>query len=109
MRRFLLLALVVLVVAGSSSAWGTSRGNDLYKWCSDDHPQAQGLCMGYINGMAHEMEAEAHRGQICLPENSMFSQVMDVVKNYLRDHPDNRHKGTPELVRNALIIAFPCK
>jgi hypothetical protein len=34
--------------------------------------------------------------------------VVDVVRLWLRDHPENRHYGAPSIVAQALKEKFPC-
>jgi hypothetical protein len=43
-----------------------------------------------------------------VPVGSVRQQTVDVVVNYLRDHPETRHLGGSELVVTALKEKFPC-
>jgi len=44
----------------------------------------------------------------CVPPNVENGQVIDVVKVYLRDHPETRQYSAPTLVMLALKEKFPC-
>ena len=44
---------------------------------------------------------------ICIPPNAVVGQVVDVVKKYLTEHPEERHSAGSE-IQLALSAAFPC-
>ena len=45
----------------------------------------------------------------CVPQGETgVGQLVEVVKQYLRDHPENRHRSADELVTAALKQKFPC-
>jgi hypothetical protein len=47
-------------------------------------------------------------GTFCLPANVTVGQMQDVVENYLREHPENRHFTAASLIADALQRKFPC-
>ena len=44
----------------------------------------------------------------CVPPKVENGQVIDVVKLYLRDHPESRDYSSPTLIMLALKEKFPC-
>jgi hypothetical protein len=64
--------------------------------------------VNYILGV---YDALASNGVICMPTGPggvTQGQMADVVKLYLRSHPEFRHLSADELVAAALKEKFPC-
>jgi hypothetical protein len=70
-----------------------------------------GFCRGYIAGVADILENREVAGyRACIPApTAEISQLAEVVTNFLRDHPDERHLTAASNVAFALSKAFPCK
>jgi hypothetical protein len=106
------LALSSLVVGGTAAAkvgWGS--GNALFDACQrGDNVQDperwanDGMCGGYIGGVADALNGTS----FCLSVGIVERQVEDVVKLYLRDHPEKRHFLASDPVTAALKEKFPC-
>lgn len=45
----------------------------------------------------------------CRPTAVTYPQIADVVKRYLEEHPESRHKGASFLVAEAIYYAWPCE
>ena len=45
----------------------------------------------------------------CIPDTAKATQGANAVCKYLADNPAQRHKSAASLVRQALIVAWPCK
>ena len=45
---------------------------------------------------------------ICIPQRATSGQLADVLINYLRGHPETRHKEIGTLAMYAFKKAFPC-
>jgi Rap1a immunity proteins len=86
-------------------------GNDLHNACQQTQEGIEGLyCMGYIVAIADVLESGSSINgfRACLRQNMRAGQVVDVVKRWLQDHPQDRDYGAPGLVAAALQDAFPC-
>jgi hypothetical protein len=46
---------------------------------------------------------------LCIPEGTTDEQVIEVVKKYLNEHPEQLHRNASIPVVKALGRAFPCK
>jgi Rap1a immunity proteins len=111
----LLTVLALLLPAGPARAV-FMNGNELYHDCSEensDKPQGQQmymLCLGYISGIADGIETAeiGNRHLVCAPGEATVGQLVDIVKKYLHDHPETRHRAAGVLVFLALVQAFPC-
>lgn len=100
-----LLAIIASpAVAKTYICFGT--GNRLNNPCLSTSPDNDdGICFGYALGVADSLS----RGSaLCYPPQIGASQVVDVAKRYLRDHPELRHVCADELFARALLDAFPC-
>lgn len=96
------IAACVLDVAPANAAFYT--GNELHEKCAETTPW---FCMGFIAGVIDHSTGSLTR-VICLPTGVTIGQVMDVVVNYLDDHPERRHRAAEEIVVDAGYQAFPC-
>ena len=109
MKRVLAAIIVLLQIPSNASAY--ADGNELFEWCNSKSLHTQGLCLGYINGAAHGLFWGSYNSEelYCLPPTSRYSQVQDVVKNYLLNNPEKRHTQSLIIIKDALQQAFPCK
>jgi len=111
MKKHLAPTLSILL-ALPFSANAAITGNELHAFCSG---QDTGLCMGIITGTVSGFKfAElAHKKEttplICVPDNVTNNQIIDIVKNYLRDKPGERHNSATSAILYAVRDAFPCR
>lgn len=92
-------------LAMSSSAFAAFvDGNFLYKVCKEE----RSFCTAYIQGVADGQEGAA-KEYVCVPENVSSSQARDIVFNWLRDNPAERHNPAAWLTIVALMKVFPCE
>jgi hypothetical protein len=84
-------------------------GNQLYEYCQRE---ASLVCLGYVMGVADTIADASSAGdmttRICPDRGVNPGQMMDVVVNFLRAHPERRHQAAPGIVAAALVEAFPC-
>lgn len=108
MKRILItLAAALFLIKGGSALAQTSGDNtanflaDRCKnWAKSGSFDA-GYCVGFITGVDSEVEN-------CEGENVTKGQVIKVVVKYLDDHPEELDQRASDLVRRALLKAFPC-
>jgi hypothetical protein len=86
---------------------GLAEGNGLYDTCSKTGGASEGICLGFIAGTVHGLEAEAAYNFFCLPR-VRYGQIRDVVVKFLADNPKDRHRDSAALITAALAIAYPC-
>jgi hypothetical protein len=102
-------AVVAAVMAVSAGARADFRdGNGLYADCSKESSRA--LCDAYIAAIADAASKEGGvvSFKICPSGDVLIAQMEDVVKQYLAEHPEQRHLSAASLVAFALARAFPC-
>ena len=86
-------------------AAGFYNGNQLLEFCNSTKGSFErGLCGGYIAGIADKTDSTTY----CIPSKATVCELIDVVKLWLRDHPEKRHLSGGVLVAEALKEKFPC-
>lgn len=102
--------LLLFLAAQSSGFFGFMTGNQLYTACSDPRNAA---CESYVTGIVDAVSAMTsgakHKKSFCARPEVQGGQFVEVVVNYLRDHPASRSDGAAGLAIKALTISFPCR
>ena len=124
----LIFALVILLLL-PSIVYGVSTGNDLENLCIAEKDKTsdkgtkewldvscmlyiQGTILGWKAGMimgGRDDFADGNIGGICISKQSTANQWSDIVKNYLRMHPEKLQEPATIVVILAIEEAFPCK
>jgi hypothetical protein len=72
-------------------------------------PYDDGVCAGYITGVADMMAAEpSMAGKLCLPRDVSSSDFAKMARRYLAKRPELEQAPAAGMVREALLAAFPC-
>lgn len=85
-------AVLSCLLVGGAKADFTS-GNQLWDACQADEAKdliRATFCNAYIIGAGDALQLANLISYDCIPPNVQKGQVVDVVKLYLRDHPENR-------------------
>jgi hypothetical protein len=92
----------------------SSSGNWLYDLCTIGSPGTNvddafkyGMCLGYVTGVADAVYAEDIDSD-CLVGTTR-GQLVDTVRLYLEQHPQDRHYPAFLLAQDALRIGFGCQ
>jgi hypothetical protein len=116
--RTRLVAMATAVVLGYLPASAQEQegrvfdtGNDLWSHCSGKGDAHFGLCAGFVVGIADAMSNVTGilGRRACIPLPVSRGQAIDVVKQFLEQHPEKRHETAVSLAAEALAGAFPCK
>jgi hypothetical protein len=110
MRRAMLVAVALSsLVVQEADAAAYIDGNKLLEECENVQTEFwQGTCDGYVVGVQDALDGLR---LFCVPEGSsgvVAKQLVDVVKLYLRDHPESQHYSASSQVTEALKEKFPC-
>src|SRR6476659_277583 len=90
-----------------------TSGNQLLDACAADEqkePVKAIFCTTYILGAGETFQVLQVANQVrfyCVPPKVENGQVIDVVKLYLREHPESRQYSSPTLIMLALKEKFP--
>ena len=67
-------------------------------------------CDAYLSGVADAIGAAGRdHAPACIPDAVTGVQLREVVKKFLRDHPQDMQQPAGELVTHAFAADFPCK
>lgn len=108
MRDLIEASALGMVLALLSAPAEAVTGNSLFDACERS---AEGFCAGYILGVVDRIEDQAliEPRHICFPPGATTRQLIDVVMNYLRKHPEKRHFKASQQVWLALDEVWVCK
>ncbi len=67
-----------------------------------------GGCSGYIAGAADQLELwrAEQKKKSCIPDGVRSETLIEIVKNYLKAYPEDRHFPGASIVRFALVKAY---
>lgn len=105
------LSLVLMLLFASPVRADFLDGNKLHETCNKETDFSfQGFCHGYIIAVADVMDdGQVMFGfKVCTPEGVKAPQLIDVVKRWLANNPQDRHYAADSLIAGALDEAFPC-
>lgn len=109
MKKLSLITLSLLMATTFSA--NALTGNDLHDFCKSE---SESSCIAIISGtvrgfeFAEQVHSEKIRPALCIPPTVKNSQLIDIVKNYLKANPSERHNDLHGLVIVAVMDAFPC-
>jgi hypothetical protein len=108
----LTIAATIALPAAKAQAGGERfSAKVLTAFCNSPRgaPYDDGICAGYITGVADVMAAEpSTQGKMCLPRDVSTSDFSKLVTRYLSRRPELQQAPAAGVVREALLAAFPC-
>jgi hypothetical protein len=116
----LALALTLAVGSAFPQTAGVSQevvngfltGNGLLAACQSTDNGQRGLCIGYIEGVFDTMAISlSYLGKDQCPRTMKGvtgKQIGDLVLNYLREHPEDRHTSAARIVSSVIALGFHC-
>src|SRR6476620_2095156 len=115
LRRYAIAVAAILSCLSVREAKSDfTSGDQLWDACAADEqkePVKAIFCTTYILGAGETFQVLQVANQVrfyCVPPKVENGQVIDVVKLYLRDHPESRQYSSPTLIMLALKEKFPC-
>lgn len=103
--KVLVLAAILAGYTTESTAAGIT-GNELWSAMQAEKGTLERqFAVGYIAGA---VDASWILFIDCTPEGVTVEQGVDIVKKYIRQHPEERHTFAADMVLGAMIEAFPC-
>ena len=118
-----------MLMPNSAKGQNLITGNQLHDVCTSRSPDKFGMCAGYLVGFhegrnwgtflavkpAMEGSSAAEISDFgnklvknCIPGDSDYVQIKDVIVKYLDEKPEVRHESARYLVWLSLAEAFPC-
>jgi glycosyltransferase involved in cell wall biosynthesis len=98
------LALLLFAVPMNSqeSSPSIQRGTGLLSTCQDDSIFFKGVCRGYVLGVTDTSTG------VCVPPGVNVKQIVDLIVQYLEQHPSTRQDFSYQLILRALHETWPC-
>jgi hypothetical protein len=108
MRRLIVVccATAMLLFADISNAAMT--GNKLKELADQSEKFSNLVSEAFLTGFVSGI-ADANFSLLCFPEGVTYGQEVEVVKKYLKEHPEELHLEGNVLVMKAIRTAWPCK
>jgi hypothetical protein len=110
-----LLAGAVLVLFAGQADGEIITGNGLVEYMREvdkhnmGHPSAEYFGVGFYSGfVAAAYDAYDSAGLLCTSGRVTLGQAMAIVSRYFKANPTKWHLPAVDLVREALLSAFPC-
>lgn len=103
MIRRIVTAIAFTCFMGAAHAQYTD-GNKLLSDIESDSVVREMVALGYVIGVADTGWWILH----CVPNRVQAGQIRDMVRNYLRANPEERHRAADILVTRVLNHAWPC-
>src|SRR4029077_8617774 len=113
--KILAMAVVTLALSSEAKAQKTSdiinRGDDFLAVCQYDNDHPPDVCMAYVAGVVGTLALNwADTGQrICIPDSSTIRTTLDLVLQYIKDHPEKREQKPIFLVAQVTIKKYVCE
>jgi hypothetical protein len=128
-RRGLALVLSGAVALTATQAKAIFDGNDVYRWCRTNKSMAVAYSAGILDQSARisftlDTTVRPPRPDVridsvldlaskllvgyCIPDQATMEQVTDVLCDYLRDTPGERHVPAAYLFQHAMQKVWPC-
>jgi len=111
MKKWVFLGLLwtTPTIAADMPVPSFKNGNQLNEICGN--PEGNVPCTAYIAGAIdaiNGMAVSAGGHPLCTPDTVTTIQAADVVRKWLKDHPEKRHYVAFSAVLSAISDAFPC-
>jgi hypothetical protein len=107
--------LAAAVVAGAAAPASPGRagitfldGAALQALCARDAEGCGRYVMGVADAVAVTDVAAGTLSSACIPDGTQPGQLVEVVRRFLADHPDDRDGPAPAVVMRALRDRFRC-
>jgi hypothetical protein len=104
-KKLVTITALAMLLGSPTSYAAIYSGNLLVGHCEpDDATFTDGLCYGYVYGVYDVIEG----ARACAPDVVTGKQLVNIVRKYLKENPENLHHNAASLVTFALAQAFPC-
>ena len=113
--KTLIMAVLALTISSVAKAQKTSdiinSGDDFLAVCQYENNRPPDVCLAYVAGVAGTLALNwSDTGQrICVPDNATLRTTLDLVLQYIKDHPEKRSQKTIFLVAQVTIRKYVCE
>lgn len=89
----------------------TMSGNYIHTACNSDDIGELSACAYYVIGILDGIkliDTITNNNKLCIPGAVTNQQIVDVVRDYVRERPEIRHQSASTMVLASLLGQFPC-
>ena len=104
-------AFILSYAVSINSGYAETTGNALRAFCANSASPDYGICIGYISGALDAIRATNNFRSpklFCEPYGVDGTQLVELSKHYLTDHPDQTHFVAAQLIELMMRTTFPC-
>jgi hypothetical protein len=105
MKKLILTTCLTLLLSVNAQATYFNDGNKLLSDMDDTSSTSKMYALGYVTGVVDSLNQVV----FCMPSTVTVGQVNDMIRNYLRNTPAERHLPADVIISKAFGVAFPCK
>lgn len=111
MKKIISIALMLLpILTYADDEYMT--GNKLLRQLESTNSGERLFAVGYISGSIDAITASkmllSAKPVACVSDGVTYTQLSDIIQNYLKKEPKERHIGAPILIITAIQEAYPC-
>jgi hypothetical protein len=107
-NRWSIVLSTWLLCSSPVAAGNFTNGNQLLQDCTNQDSTL--FCLDYTSAVADALDGNSVNGyDACIPTRVSAGQIKDIVVQYLRLNPAERHFAAAGLVADAISKAFPCR
>ena len=103
-----LLLLPILTYADDEVMTGNKLLRQMESTNSNDRYYATGFIGGVVEGIIFSEVLLNAKSVTCLPDEVTHTQLNDIIHNYLKKEPKERHKLANSLILTSILDAYPC-
>ena len=105
MKKLILTTCLTLLLSVNAQANYFNDGNKLLSDMEENVNTSRMYALGYVAGVVDSLNQVV----FCLPSTVTVGQLNDMIRNYLRNTPAERHLPADVIISKAFGVAFPCK
>lgn len=115
MKAFILLLILTTISVSQVKATDYITSSDIGKFCTNTEEKESfyGICAGFVLGVygAENFIAELNnqKSKICVPSGTTNFDMMIMVRDYIKSHPEFDTYGASDSIYLAFIAKYPCK
>ena len=110
MRKFLLVAMAVVMVMGISRPGKAYTTNEFLELCESEYPTRKTMCLGYLMGFVQGIET-GNIGwtlgkQLCFPRAVSTGQLLRMFVKSANENPEELHVALPTFLYTVTARSF---
>lgn len=105
MKKLILTTCLTALLSVNAQANYFNDGNKLLSDMEENVNTSKMYALGYVAGVVDSLNQIV----FCLPSTVTVGQLNDMIRNYLRNTPAERHLPADVIISKAFGVAFPCK